>query len=51
MDTTHLTITQYAKILGVDTSTIRRRILAGKFPATKYGKTWIINVDEVNKKK
>lgn len=37
-----LTVTKYAQLVGLDPSVIRKRILAGKLKAVKYGKTWLI---------
>ncbi len=42
-----LTTTQAAERLGVDPSHLRRLILDKKLPATKYGKTWLIDAKDL----
>jgi excisionase family DNA binding protein len=44
-----LTLTEAAELIGLDSSGLRRAILAGKLPATKFGKTWIVSREDVER--
>lgn len=41
-----LSVSEYAKKHGVDTSTVRHKISRGLLPATKIGKMWLIKESE-----
>ena len=41
-----ISLAEYAKIHGVDASTVRQKVLRGNLPAVKIGRNWIINKDE-----
>lgn len=42
----YITLTEYAKIHGVRSDTVRQKILAGRIPAQKVGSIWLIKRDE-----
>lgn len=42
----YISVTQYAKKHGVDTSTVRHKISRGLLPAIKIGKMWLIKESE-----
>jgi excisionase family DNA binding protein len=42
-----LTTAQAAVALGVNASRVRQIILAGKLPAEKHGRDWIIKTDDL----
>jgi excisionase family DNA binding protein len=44
-----LTTAQAAKILGVNDSRVRQLILAGRLPAQKLGRDWIIYEKDLSK--
>jgi excisionase family DNA binding protein len=44
-----LTTAQAAKILGVNDSRVRQFILAGRLPAQKFGRDWIIYEKDLSK--
>ncbi len=44
---TTLTVGEAARILDMDPSAVRRAILQGRLPATKFGRDWSINVTDV----
>jgi excisionase family DNA binding protein len=43
----YLTLTELAKRLGVNTSTLRRWCKTGKLPAEQYGKTWLVKETDI----
>lgn len=47
----YLTTKQAAKILGVNDSRIRQLILAGRLPATRFGWSWMIKAEDLEKVK
>jgi excisionase family DNA binding protein len=42
-----LTTTEVSERLGMSRSSIRRMILAGKLPAEKFGRDWLIDSDHL----
>jgi excisionase family DNA binding protein len=42
-----ITTTEAAQRLGLAQSSIRRLILSGELPATKHGRDWLIDEDDV----
>lgn len=47
--TTLLTITQAANQRGVNVSTVRRWCLTGELKATKFGKSWVIAQEDLDR--
>ncbi len=43
-----LTTAEAAERLGVKPSWVRRLILAGRLPATKHGRDWLLRVEDVD---
>ena len=44
-----LTTTQTAELLGVNASRVRQLILAGRLPAEKWGRDWLIKREDAEK--
>ncbi len=44
-----ITTKQAAKILGINDSRVRQLILAGRLPAKKFGRDWLINEKDLAK--
>jgi len=47
MPGTMLTVIEAARVLEMDPSAIRRAILQGRLPATKFGRDWSIHATDV----
>ncbi len=47
MPGTMLTVIEAARVLDMDPSAVRRAILQGRLPATKFGRDWSIHVTDV----
>ncbi len=47
MPGTMLTAIEAARVLEMDPSAVRRAILQGRLPATKFGRDWSIHVTDV----
>lgn len=41
-----ISLTEYAKLHNVDTSSVRRKILRGNLPAQKIGRNWAIDKNQ-----
>ncbi len=44
---TTLTVGEAARILDMDPSAVRRAILQGRLPATKFGRDWALRPEDV----
>ena len=46
MITEYVSLPEYAKLHDLEESTVRKKILAGNFPAMRIGNRWAIKKDE-----
>ena len=45
MEIEYLSVTEYAKKVGRDVSSVRKMLLSGKLPGRKIGNQWVIPAD------